>query len=204
MPTQVFLNLPCEKQMKIVGAALLELSRVPADKISINKIIQYADISRGSFYQYFEDKDDLIGYILSDFKAHLREGLKNSLEKSGGNIFKMSQSVYDNIIAMCSNENSRKIIGNFFLSMKFAKIGRKSFWELFDTGDDPMRKVIEPYIDKSILRCADDDFLENVFEMIFLSMVQSITDTFSDYANAENYKNDFYTRLDIIKHGSQT
>lgn len=201
MPTQVFFNLPCEKQMKIVGAALLELSRVPADSISINKIIQYADISRGSFYQYFEDKDDLIGYILSDFKARLQRGLKSGLEKSGGDIFKMAEAAYCDIINIAKNEENRKIIGNFFLGMKFTKRGRKSFWELFDTGENTIRSIISANIDKSNLRCSEPYFMDNVFEMMFLVMVQSITDTFSDYKNAESYKNDLFTRLDIIRRG---
>ena len=44
-------------------AAIREFSRVPLDKVSINKIVKYADISRGSFYTYFQDKEDVFQYI---------------------------------------------------------------------------------------------------------------------------------------------
>ena len=71
MPSERFFNLSENKQMRIIGAAVCELSRVPANEISINKIIKDADISRGSFYQYFEDKTDLISYILSEFKSRV-------------------------------------------------------------------------------------------------------------------------------------
>ena len=42
-----------------MNAIMHELMRVPFSEISINKIIHEANISRGSFYQYFNDKYDL-------------------------------------------------------------------------------------------------------------------------------------------------
>ena len=60
MPKETFYNLPEDKKKRILDAAAEEIVRVPASEMSINKIIQKADISRGSFYQYFDDKHDLI------------------------------------------------------------------------------------------------------------------------------------------------
>mgnify|MGYP000403050715 CR=1 FL=1 len=56
MPTQRFLKLKEEKKQAILEAAVHEFSRVPYSSASINQIIKEADISRGSFYTYFEDK----------------------------------------------------------------------------------------------------------------------------------------------------
>ena len=67
MPTQRFFHLKEEKKNIIKQAAMEECARVPYADISINQIIKAADISRGSFYTYFEDKDDLIRYLLQDF-----------------------------------------------------------------------------------------------------------------------------------------
>ena len=66
MPTERFNKLPEEKKKAIRDAAMEECIRVPFEKVSINKIIQNAGISRGSFYTYFEDKRDLVRYIFSD------------------------------------------------------------------------------------------------------------------------------------------
>ena len=49
-----------EKKRRIKKAALKEFARVPLEEISINRIIRDAEIPRGSFYQYFEDKQDAI------------------------------------------------------------------------------------------------------------------------------------------------
>ena len=56
MPTERFLRLPKEKIEAIRIAAAKEFMRVPLEEASINRIVHDADISRGSFYTYFEDK----------------------------------------------------------------------------------------------------------------------------------------------------
>ena len=72
MPTERFNKLPEEKKKAIRDAAMEECIRVPFEKVSINKIIQNAGISRGSFYTYFEDKRDLVRYIFSDTADKLK------------------------------------------------------------------------------------------------------------------------------------
>ena len=67
MASERFLNLPEEKKQRIIAAAREELSRVPYDALSINRIIKEAGIPRGSFYDYFADKDDLIEYLMGDY-----------------------------------------------------------------------------------------------------------------------------------------
>ena len=57
----------------ILEAAANEFARVPYSAASINQIIKEAEISRGSFYTYFEDKDDLMRYMLRGFRDTLRK-----------------------------------------------------------------------------------------------------------------------------------
>ena len=82
MPTERFYRLPEEKKRSICSAAVKEFARVPLDKVSINQIIKEADISRGSFYTYFEDKDDLMRYILRGFRDNCQKRYLNSSGKS--------------------------------------------------------------------------------------------------------------------------
>ena len=57
MPSTRFENLAEEKKEKIIEAAIEEFIEKGYERASINSIIKMADISRGSFYTYFEDKD---------------------------------------------------------------------------------------------------------------------------------------------------
>lgn len=56
MPTERFNRLPDKKKEAIRIAAAKEFARVLPEEVSINRIIRDAEISRGSFYTYFEDK----------------------------------------------------------------------------------------------------------------------------------------------------
>lgn len=87
MPTQRFLKLKDEKKQAILEAAVHEFSRVPYWAASINQIIKNAGISRGSFYTYFEDKDDLMQYMLRGFREGFQNKVMEVLKEERGNPF---------------------------------------------------------------------------------------------------------------------
>ena len=64
MPTDTFFNLSDEKKRRILEAAIDEFAEYRFSDASINRIVKNADISRGSFYQYFLDKEDLYLFIM--------------------------------------------------------------------------------------------------------------------------------------------
>lgn len=64
MPKETFFNLSEAKRKRIIDAALKEFGTYPYLKTSINRIIKMGDISKGSFYQYFNNKKDLYKYII--------------------------------------------------------------------------------------------------------------------------------------------
>lgn len=64
MPKDTFFNLADEKREKIINEALKEFEENDFESASINQIVIRSEISKGSFYQYFDDKKDLYRYIL--------------------------------------------------------------------------------------------------------------------------------------------
>ncbi len=65
MPKQTFFNLPAEKRQQIVDAAVDEFAEHGLENASTNRIIAASEISKGSFYQYFEDKHDVFDYLVT-------------------------------------------------------------------------------------------------------------------------------------------
>ena len=106
MPTERFLKLKEEKKRRILDAAFREFSRVPFREASINRIIKDADISRGSFYTYFEDKTDLLRILLRDGSKSLTEVLTQELEKSGGDYFRALDDTFSWFLEMLSKEDN--------------------------------------------------------------------------------------------------
>jgi len=64
MPKQTFLNLPEEKRQAIANAAIDEFAEFGFEASSINRIVANSKISKGSFYQYFEDKMDVFRHLM--------------------------------------------------------------------------------------------------------------------------------------------
>jgi AcrR family transcriptional regulator len=64
MPKDTFYNLPDEKKERIEKVAIDEFSSKGYDQATISAIVKKAKIAKGSFYQYFNNKEDLFKHIL--------------------------------------------------------------------------------------------------------------------------------------------
>lgn len=65
MPKDTFFNLTEKKRNRIIDSAMLEFSKAHYNKVTIDSIVNGAGIPKGSFYQYFKNKDDLYKYLFS-------------------------------------------------------------------------------------------------------------------------------------------
>ena len=88
MPSSTFLNLPAQKQEKLLEAATREFSQRPYTEVSINQIIKDAGIPRGSFYMYFTDKEELFRYVLSGYVDQMVMVLEEALLREHGDILR--------------------------------------------------------------------------------------------------------------------
>ena len=82
MPKDTFFNLDDIKRQRIVDAAIEEFGGLHYDKVTINGIVKSAGIPKGSFYQYFENKDDLYIYLFTNLasnKMDLFDSLKSRI-----------------------------------------------------------------------------------------------------------------------------
>lgn len=80
MPKTTFFNLPHDKQTQILAIAAEEFAAHPYEVASISKIVRQAGIAKGSFYQYFEDKQDLYRTLIeigTETKLNLLKNLSS-------------------------------------------------------------------------------------------------------------------------------
>ena len=110
MPSQTFNNLSDEKKQRIFKAIYLELVRVPFPEMSINKIIKNADIPRGSFYQYFENKDDAFDYFVNESSKRVKEKVIRRINTVHGDIFELSETVFEEIVDIGLNKEFMEIL----------------------------------------------------------------------------------------------
>lgn len=117
MPKQTFQNLPEDKKKKILEAAKNEFSRVSVTEASINNIVTNAGIARGSFYQYFESKEDLLLFMVSEASQKVKQLVEKKI-KEKGDIFETFIFFYDKIIKTCKDNKDKKFYKTVFANLR--------------------------------------------------------------------------------------
>ena len=100
MPSSTFLNLPAEKQEKLLEAATREFSHRPFNEASINQIIKEAGIPRGSFYMYFQHREDLFHYVMGLYAQQLVGLFSHLLKEAQGDLFSAFQALFQTFLRL--------------------------------------------------------------------------------------------------------
>lgn len=88
-----FSNLTAEKQAVIVAAAVHEFACQGYQKASINTIVKAAGIAKGSFYQYFHNKEALFVFIFDRFTELVKKTVKHAEANLSGDFFDLVRQV---------------------------------------------------------------------------------------------------------------
>lgn len=145
MPTERFKRLPKEKVEAICMAAIREFMRVSPDEASINRIIRDAEISRGSFYTYFEDKIDLLKWIIGDKMREHQLSYLTHMEEVNGDIWNTLEWVFRYSMERTLNDGFMDIIGNLVECSAFHKFIKKGINEETVANKDTMDYVEKLY-----------------------------------------------------------
>jgi len=124
MPKQTFFNLPAAKQERLLDAARTEFSKMPVADVSISNIIRLAQIPRGSFYQYFEDKEDLYFYLIGTQRNASNARIKRLLEESHGDFFKAMTTNFELAIDDLVSGPDAALFRQAFLHMSYHGLSR--------------------------------------------------------------------------------
>ena len=118
MPKETFLKLSNEKQQKVLDAAKKEFARVPIENVSIKNIVEDADIARGSFYQYFESKEDLLVYLLKEKAEQVSNKVKEKIQETDGDLFETYIFLYDMAIENFMKKEDEDLYKQIFINIK--------------------------------------------------------------------------------------
>ncbi len=203
MPSDTFKNLSAEKQMRIINAAREEIKRVSADQISINRIIQNANIARGSFYQYFTDKQDLLIYIMRDLLYMLRQNTLQVLEKTGGDPFAAVMNAFNTILTYAEDEDNYSLLKNIFpyfnmdlfsVSFPYLHICAQAPCTCSEELEYPIR-LFTVFAEK--YRISTEDFID-LLEILNALLYYAIAQTFSNSDQTDDIRNHFAVKLKHI------
>ncbi len=115
MPTTTFYNLTQTKREKLISAAKKEFSSTSYNEASINKIIKDAEIPRGSFYMYFQDKKDLFLFLCGNYINQIYSRIKHISETSNQDIFSVYIAFYDSTLEyLNAYKDEARILKNLY------------------------------------------------------------------------------------------
>ena len=193
MPTERFYRLPDEKKMAIRDAAIQEFTRVPFEKASINQIIQNAEISRGSFYTYFEDKRDVLSFIFQDMRERIQMYCFQSLERSNGDFWHMMEELLDYMLGYFEEHRVFQLARNTIVFQEK--------FDLFCKADEMDGKKVYQLVDKSAWKSQEiSDFL-CVTDMSVANLMICVTRYFETACSAEEVQKDFRRRIEFLQYG---
>lgn len=204
MPKDMFNHIPKEKQEMFLNVAIEEFTMKSFEQVSVNSIVKTAGISRGSFYTYFENKDELFNYIFIKIREERFNYAKELLKESNRDFFVFIEKLFEYDFDHFSTKNRYSLFRNYIhyiqvhkggsikdsmimpLSGKFTKEDR-SYTKVFD---------VKKYGDN------DAEFIDLV-EMTMLIVVNTFLKSESENLSKDEIIKIFRKRIEILKNGSR-
>ena len=197
MPKQTFFNLKEDKKEKIEKALIKEFSRNSFEKASISNIILEANIPRGSFYQYFEDKEDAIYYIIDKYLEKEKNKIYQYLLRNKVDIFETAVNIYEDMAKITERDENERLLKNILQEVK------KNNINIFGECKEMLRskRTIEKMINKEELKIENDDDLQ-YFLRILNAIVRSISmEVVLKKITFEEGKQRLIREMEILKKG---
>lgn len=201
MIKKTFYNLPYEKRKRITDAVIKEFMERPNEKVSINRIIKTAEISRGSFYQYFDDKVDLIEIIAKTMFDESSNKAKEILKLSCGDLFVMYIKMFDYFDDYSSQKQTMKIMRNIVDSFK-ANDDLVSEYLKNRFNIALSNSEIYLMVDRQNLKFQDNESVKCLIEILTQVLKNAIFDVFVAGSDREEVRERLIKKIDIIKQGA--
>jgi AcrR family transcriptional regulator len=107
-------------------AGLLEFSYHDRNSASVNTIVRIADISKGSFYQYFEDKDEFYWYVVMELVLGKVTTYETLLKRYGGDFLKAEEVLFTKLLDLFDDTKTKNLLTNVYASSYVELLDRLS------------------------------------------------------------------------------
>ena len=201
MPTETFLHLPEEKRKRITDAAIQEFSRVPLEEASIANIVKNAEIPRGSFYQYFDDKVDLVEVMTRSFINFSLEKATEVISRTHGDIFVTYDLLFE-ILCECSKDAKQSIIMKNLI--KNIKANDSLVSEYFINRFKGVAELVSVTnnFDRSNLKYTSDEDVKCLSQILTQVLKNAVFNVFVIGKPFDEVHREYHRKLEIIKTGA--
>ncbi len=200
MPTSTFYRLPEEKRSRLMNEVWKEFTRVPYTEASINRIIFGAKIPRGSFYQYFLDKNDLYFYLIDLIRDRFLVLLDEVMVRTQGDLFALPELLFTELIEEGGKVNKHFATGFKLLALNVGLDVQRVFFDRAESELAP--RLLSGNVDLGQLRSCEPRFVESVFFLLVSALAEAIAQTLMRASPREVELERLRLRVEIIRNGS--
>lgn len=202
MPKDTFFNLPDDKRSLICDVAVEEFAEYSYDQASVNRIVAKAGIAKGSFYQYFEDKQDLYFYVLQVIGEKKLEYMSPVMRNPDQHdIFTLLREIYLSGIQFAANHPDYAEIGKKLIENKNSRIYNEVVDENLPAANDIFEALLARAVERGEIR-ADIDV--KMFAYMISSMTAMVSSYYVEYVAGdfdEGMMDTVDRFLDFLKNG---
>lgn len=201
MPKITFFNLPELKRNKLIKAAETEFAKVPLAQASISNIVKSAGIPRGSFYQYFENKEDAFYFLLEEQSKQRKEHFLAYLQGNDGDVIVAFEKLFHDMIEELSKEDKLNFLKNALMNVTHEI--ENTFTEIFEERAKGKEQfiVIEPLINKAYLNISEEKEFFHVIQILTSVTFRNLVDKFSRGISDEEALENFTIEMNLLKYG---
>lgn len=197
MPSNTFEKLAQEKKQRIFNSIHTELQRVPFPEMSINQIIKNAGIPRGSFYQYFKNKDDAFDFFISESSRKIKECIINRVSSMHGDIFEIAERTFEEMAKTGTEQYNIEFMHHIMPYVDIKKLD--PFSNYVANMDSEKKLLLCSSLGIGKLNIKSEEELTDILGIIEALIQNSIAPILSGAEDAEVIKERFRRRLEIIK-----
>lgn len=200
MPKKTFFHLSKDKQDTLIQCAKREFSRVPLHEASIANIIKDAGISRGSFYQYFEEKEDLYYYLLNQSSQKNSDRFIAALKEKNGDIFEAFIDSFQFMIQNHTNQEHKNFFRNAFLNMNYKT--EKTFTNnIYEENRENQLLPIIGLINTETLNIQGERELQHILKIIIAVIFDNLIQVFVKDLTYEEALKNYGEQMELLKRG---
>ena len=200
MPKQTFIKLPIDKKETLIHAAKKEFSRVPLFEASIANIVKEAGIPRGSFYQYFEDKEDLYYFLLDEYSQRLNKRFVSILKKQNGDLMETFIESFEMMLINLQSIESRQFFRNAFLNMNYKSENTLTPEVNQEQLNTRLAEVVA-LVDQEKLNITNEMELIHVLKIMKAITFQNLIQVFAKDLSIEESLRNYTLEVNLLKKG---
>lgn len=199
MPQETYYKLNDEKKQRVYNAVMNEYTRVPLEEVSVKNIVIEASISRGSFYQYFEDKEDALRYLVKMVHQMGERQVFNETPHIGLDLYRLIKEIfYSEVEKMQSNSISLR--AKLLKQTAHSPRGTAILFEELSTSILNDEQYIEYWKGSGINHLSESE-RSIVFDLLFTSLRGALLSIIEDVSNRQEAEKILNYKIEIIKQG---